>query len=324
MMTSTPSMRLGLFVDLRDPFGTSTPRHEHYRRTLERICEAERLGFDSVWLTEHHFFTDGYLPQPLTFAAAIAARTSKIRIGTAILLASLRDPLHVAEEVAVIDLLSQGRMEIGLGAGWSEREYAAFGVDISRRYELTESALTRIRAFWEDESVVPSPMQQPVPLWLGYQGPQGARRAGRLGVGLLSMERHLLEPYSIGLREGGHDPSVARMAGLAEIIVADDPEAAYERILPCYAHQMNTYRLARSSTATALTLEEVRERGTLQVLTPADAVRVVREQTADLPVVDVRLWMSVGGMPEDLVDRHIELSATTVRSALMEGTMTDG
>jgi alkanesulfonate monooxygenase SsuD/methylene tetrahydromethanopterin reductase-like flavin-dependent oxidoreductase (luciferase family) len=312
-------VRLGLFIDLRNPVGWRRPWHEHYRRTVERVAEAERLGLDSVWLTEHHFFDDGYLPQPLAFAAAIAATTSRIRVGTAVLLAAVRDPLHVAEEATIVDLVSGGRLDLGLGAGWSKQEYAAFGADIGHRYELTERALMRIRAILDDESVTPSPLQRPVPLWLGYQGPKGARRAGRLGVGLLSMDRGLLAPYLAGLEEGGHDPSLARMAGLAEIVVADDPDSAYERILPYYVHQLNSYRRARTPTATALTPEQVRARGGLQVLTPADAVTVLREHTAGLPVADVRLWMSIAGMPDDLVDRHVELTASHVRPALVEG-----
>lgn len=312
-------MRLGLFIDLRNPRDWRRPWHEHYRRTIERVREAERLGLDSVWVTEHHFFEDGYMPQPLTFAAAIAAVTSRIRVGTAVLLAAVRDPLHVAEEATIVDLISGGRLDLGLGAGWSKREYAAFGADIDRRYELTEHALTRIRTLLSDESVTPPPLQSPIPLWLGYQGPKGARRAGRLGVGLLSMERHLLAPYRAGLDEGGHDVSLGRMAGMAEIIVADDPGSAYERILPYYTYQVNSYRLTRKPGAAVLTPEQVREHGALEVLTPADAIRALRARIAGLPVADVRLWMSVGGMPDDLVDRHIELTASQVRPALVDG-----
>lgn len=311
-------MRVGLFLDLRNPAGWRRPWDEHYARTMERIVEADRLGIDSIWLTEHHFFDDGYLPQPLTFAAAVAAATGRVRIGTAVLLAALRQPLHVAEQAAVVDLLSGGRFELGVGAGWSEREYEAFGADLSRRYRLTEEALGRVRELLETGAVMPPPLQKPLPLWLGYQGPKGARRAGRLGVGLLSMDGALLEPYRAGLQEGGHDPQEARMAGLADIIVADDPEEAYARVLPHYAEQVNSYRRVRSPDAPDLSVADVDKPGGIKVLTADDAVAALREQTAGLPVHDVRLWMSISGMPDDLVDRHIELLATRVRPALQD------
>ena len=88
-------------------------------------------------------------------------------------------------------------------------------------------------------------MQRPFPLWAGYQGPQGAGRAGRLGVGLLTLNRDLLEPYRDGLAEGGHDPNDARMGGVVDIILADDPDEALPRLLPFFAYQQNTYRRAR-------------------------------------------------------------------------------
>jgi alkanesulfonate monooxygenase SsuD/methylene tetrahydromethanopterin reductase-like flavin-dependent oxidoreductase (luciferase family) len=97
-------MHLGLFCDLRNPAQWRRPWADHYRQTLAWIRDAEHLGADAVWLTEHHFFDDGYLPQPLTLAAAIAAQTERVRIGTAIVLGALRHPLHLAEEAAIVDL----------------------------------------------------------------------------------------------------------------------------------------------------------------------------------------------------------------------------
>jgi len=110
-------VRVGCYLDLRNPPRWARPWAEHSTRTLERCVEAERLGLDSVWCSEHHFFEDGYLPQPLTFLAGVAATTSRIRLGTAVYLAALRPPVQVAEEAAVVDLPSGGRLELGLGEG---------------------------------------------------------------------------------------------------------------------------------------------------------------------------------------------------------------
>lgn len=321
-------MKLGLYLDLRNPAPWRRPWAEHYRRTLDLVVHAEHLGADSVWLSEHHLFDDGYLPQPLTLAAAIAARTEAVRIGTAVLLAALRPPILIAEEAAIVDLVSGGRLELGFGAGYSTPEYEAYGADITRRYGRTDAAVAEVRRLLDDDVVTPPALQRPIPIWLGYQGPQGAGRAGRLGVGLLSLERSLLEPYRAGLIEGGHDPAAARMGGMLDLIVADDPPAALERILPHYAHQLNTYRRAAMAGTgqpepKEVTVEKLAEgvaaRGQvpgLSVVTPAEAARVITERTAGLPVEHVYVWASVAGMPDDLVDRHLQLLLTDVRAAL--------
>ena len=317
-------MKLGLYFDLRNPAPWARPWPEVYGRALDLVVEAEHLGAASVWFSEHHLFTDGYLPQPLTFAAAAAARTSRVRIGTAVLVAALRPAALVAEEAAVIDQLSGGRLELGIGAGYSVPEYELYNADITKRYGLTDSAVAEIRRLLDDGIVTPPAAQNPFPLWLGYQGPQGAKRAGRLGVGLLSLDPSLLDPYREGLIEGGHDPEIARTGGMLDIIVADDPEAAFERILPHYAHQLNSYRAAAVAGSgrdapKEITVEKLRggaaQKGQipgLRVLTPTDAVTAIREATEGSPVEHVYLWASVAGMPDDLVERHVELTCTQV------------
>ena len=321
-------MKLGLYFDLRNPTPWARPWPEVYGRALDLVVEAERLGAASVWFSEHHLFADGYLPQPLTFAAAAAARTSRVRIGTAVLVAALRPAVLVAEEAAVIDQLSGGRLELGIGAGYSVPEYELYDTDITKRYGLTDAAVAEIRRLLDDGVVTPAAAQNPFPLWLGYQGPRGAKRAGRLGVGLLSLDRALLEPYREGLVEGGHDPASARTGGMLDIIVADDPEDAFERILPHYAHQLNTYRAAAVAgtgrdAPKEITVEKLRggaaQKGQipgLRVLTPADAVAAIREATDGSPVEHVYLWASVAGMPDDLAERHVELTCTKVAPQL--------
>lgn len=321
-------MKVGLYFDLRNPEPWARPWPEVYGRALDLVVEAERLGAASVWFSEHHLFADGYLPQPLTFAAAAAARTSRVRIGTAVLVAALRPAVLIAEEAAVVDQLSGGRLELGIGAGYSVPEYELYNADISKRYGLTDAAVTEIRRLLDDGIVTPPAAQNPFPIWLGYQGPQGAKRAGRLGVGLLSLDRTLLEPYREGLTEGGHDQATARTGGMLDIIVADDPEAAFERILPHYAHQLNSYRAAAVAGSgrdapKEITVEKLRsgaaQKGQipgLRVLTPADAISAIREATGDSPVEHVYLWASVAGMPDDLVERHVELTCTEVAPKL--------
>jgi alkanesulfonate monooxygenase SsuD/methylene tetrahydromethanopterin reductase-like flavin-dependent oxidoreductase (luciferase family) len=315
-------VKVGFFFDLRNPPDWRRPWDRHYAQTLEWIAGADRLGADAVWFTEHHLFEDGYLPQPLTFAAAAAARTERVRIGAGIVIAPLRHPAHVAEEAALVDLISGGRLELGLGAGWSTREYELFDVDFTLRFAMTDAAAAQIRLLLDERVVMPPPLQRPFPIWLGYQGPRGARRAGQLGVGLLSLDRTLLEPYLGGLEEGGHGAASARMGGLLDIVVADDPEDAAARIEPFSAYQLSSYRRAKALSrgddpGDDLSLETLRTSGRLTaVLSPEDAVAAIRERTAGLPVEHVYLWASISGMPDDLVERHLELTIGRVRAAL--------
>src|SRR5262249_19235167 len=209
----TPPMRVGICLDLRNPPPWPQDPTHLYGFGLELCEEAEHLGAGSVWVTEHHMFDDGYLPQTLTYAAAIAARTKHVRIGTGILIAPLHATVEIAEQVAVVDILSDGRVDLGLGAGYRVPEFELFGAGIEKRYSTTDARASELRELWAEGRVTPAPVQERLPIFLGYQGPKGARRAGRLGEGLLSGRASLWEPYRGGLREGGHDESTARMIG---------------------------------------------------------------------------------------------------------------
>ncbi len=291
--------RIGLYCDLRNP-GGAKPWPEVYAGTLERIVEAERRGLDAVWVTEHHGFADGYLPQPLVFCSAVAARTQKLRIGTGIVIAPLTHPLALAEQAAIVDLVSAGRLELGLGAGYREDEFAAFGAEHSRRYETLESTAEALPELWASGRATPAPVQSPLPLWIGGRGPRGARIAGRVGAGFLWIDRELLEPYLKGLAQGGHDPSSARMGGLVNLFLADDPEAVMARIREHGRHNRETYKRGGESGGSAPLLR-------LNVFSPQDAARNIADAIEGLPVTDIFCFERIGAMDDELVDRHIEL-----------------
>jgi alkanesulfonate monooxygenase SsuD/methylene tetrahydromethanopterin reductase-like flavin-dependent oxidoreductase (luciferase family) len=320
-------VKVGIYMDLRNPPGWRRPWGEFYAAALDRVVRAESLGIESVWLTEHHFFDDGYLPQPLTFAAAIAARTERIRIGTAILLAPLRPAVDIAEQAAIVDLLSGGRLELGLGAGYVAAEFDAFGADIGRRFELLEERAREVRRLWDEEAVTPPPIQDRVPIWLGVHGPRGGAIAGRLGEGVLAFDPDVVAAYRKALADSGHDPSEARLSGAANMVISDDPEAAWPRIAPHVAHQWRTYREAGDPERRPIPPEKVdperfRSEGPampyphFDVVTPAEAVTRLRKWLGDLPVETVFFYDSVAGMPDDLVERHLELLATEVAPSL--------
>jgi alkanesulfonate monooxygenase SsuD/methylene tetrahydromethanopterin reductase-like flavin-dependent oxidoreductase (luciferase family) len=322
-------MRVGLYLDLRNPPAWRRPWDRFYAETLERVQEAERLGADSVWLSEHHFFDDGYLPQPLTFAAALAARTRRLRIGTAVLLAPLRPAVQIAEDAAIVDLVSGGRLELGLGAGYVAREFEAFGADLESRYRVVGERVEELRRLWRAGGVTPGPLQDPLPLWCGFATAVGARRAGRLGTGLLSPDPELAAPYLEGLAAGGHHPERARMAGPAHFILADDPEEAWARATPHFRYQWDSYRQQiaagrQTQPPPPIDPERWRQPGPdgapprIGVLRADEAAQLLRRWLAGVPVREIFLWASIAGMPEDLARRHVELVCTRLRPALAD------
>ncbi|OLF14946.1 LLM class flavin-dependent oxidoreductase [Actinophytocola xanthii] len=190
-----PAPTFGLLHDFRRPEGGPGSSYaDYYAECLEEVVVAERLGFTAVWLSEHHLTRDGMTPSPLVLAAGVATRTSRIGIGTSVLVLPLHHPLRVAEDAAVADLLSNGRLLLGVGQGYAEHEFAAFGVDRRRRASLLEEAVpilsqalgtgrvTAAGRHWsfDDVPVTPSPLRA-VPIYVGEVTEAGLRRAARLG-----------------------------------------------------------------------------------------------------------------------------------------------
>ena len=170
-------MKFGLWYHLRNPPQWKEPWDTLYSRALEQIGAAETLGYDSVWTSEHHFVEDGYLPSSLVFLAAAAGRTDRLRLGTLVLLLPLHDPIRVAEDTAVLDLLSGGRVDLGVAAGYRVEEFEVFGVPHRERGKRMDEAVAILRGAWskgrfsfkgsffdvDDVDVTPKPLQHPLP-----------------------------------------------------------------------------------------------------------------------------------------------------------------
>lgn len=322
-------MRVGLYFDMRNPPAWQQDPSRLYGFTLEMCQEAERLGIDSVWVSEHHRFDDGYLPQPLTMLAAIAARTTRIRLGTAVLVAPLHHAAEIAEQAAVVDILSNGRLDLGLGAGYRIPEYDLYGADASRRYAATDGRARDVRRMWADGGISPLPVQEHVPIWMGYQGPQGARRAGLLGEGLLSLDRTLHPVYRDGLLEGGHDPARARMSGGIQSWVSEDPEADWPLVSRHVGYQIDSYlkHMVQGTDQPApppVDPDKLRRRDPRQPLsyfhfgTPEEVAARVRTYVADAPADTAFFWGSLGGMPEAEVVKQIQLVCTRLAPLLRD------
>jgi alkanesulfonate monooxygenase SsuD/methylene tetrahydromethanopterin reductase-like flavin-dependent oxidoreductase (luciferase family) len=182
-------------ITCQRPPGDDRSDADLYEQAIELAVEAERLGFDSVWLTEHHFVDDGYMPSLMAVAAAMAVRTERIEIGTGLLLAPLHDPIRLAEDAATVDLLSHGRFVLGLGMGWREEEFLGLEIPIAERRQRLIDTVTVLRQAWGDGvvtgrggvSVRPKPPRPGgPPIWIGAHAERAVRRAGRIADGFMA------------------------------------------------------------------------------------------------------------------------------------------
>lgn len=231
---TVPSMELGVLYDFRNPPSSRIDPADLYRRTLDHVRAVEDLGFDTVWLTEHHFIDDDYLPSVLPMAAAVAAVTSRVTIGTAVLLLPLHDPLRVAEDAAVVDVVSGGRLRLGLGIGYKVEEFVAFDVDRRRRGALLDEGLGVLRAAWSDGpvpgrgvEVTPKPVhEEGIPIWLAGRAEVPVRRAARRGDGLIAVGELGLHDVYLAERAAAGRTGRANLCTFVQRYPTDDPERA--------------------------------------------------------------------------------------------------
>lgn len=238
--------------DLRHPAQFRPTGAEIYANALDMCAWADEHGFRRIGIPEHHQNEDGYIPCPLLFAAAIGARTSRIRVRTGIVIAPLYDPLRLAEEVAVADLCLRGRLELGMGLGVLRADYEAFGVDFARRGRLMEELIPLLRRAWSGEPftyrgtmvrVTPRPVQDPMPIYLGGMSQAATDRAARLADGFHTVMPQTWELYrqSCG-RLGKPDPGPATPRGPLFLWVTKANKAAVTEMLrPHFEQQVQSY-----------------------------------------------------------------------------------
>ncbi|MGE0485441.1 MAG: LLM class flavin-dependent oxidoreductase [Gammaproteobacteria bacterium] len=251
-------MRFGFMEDFRNPVRWRRPWPEFYRQIIDQVARGEELGFDHVWLTEHHFTEDGYNPSIMTTAAAIAMRTSRIRIGSFIIIMPYQHPVLLAEEVANVDILSDGRFDLGVGQGYSHYEFESFCMNRSERGMRTREG-TRLmqRLFTEDEvtfegkfnkvekaRLSPKPVQQPhPPIWIGARGPKAITRAAEMGYHLMATIGPDPAPvYLDALARSGRNPDEFNIAQLRMVYCAETEDQAWDECQDHLFHMLEFYQ----------------------------------------------------------------------------------
>jgi probable F420-dependent oxidoreductase len=249
-------MNFGLLESFRNSDRNEFSYSELYRRHIDLAVEAEEVGYDTIWLTEHHFVEDGYSPAMLPLAGAIAARTKKIRIGTFVLLLPLHHPLHVAESAATVDVLSGGRFDLGLGQGYRPQEFDGFNIPRSQRASRLREGVEIIRRVFTEDNVshegkhftvrnvtlYPKPVQKPhIPIWIGARSRKATERAARSGYHLAGTGPQQAEIYKEALTAAGRNPTDFNIAQLRFGYVAarrdrawDDAEYAIHYLMAKY------------------------------------------------------------------------------------------
>jgi len=306
-----------------------------YAETFEQIELAESFGLELCWFTEHHFIEDGYLPNFVPVAAAAAARTSTIRFSTDICLMPFRHPVRLAEDLAILDNISNGRMELGVGMGYAAHEFDGFGIPRSRRVSLTEEGLDILRLAWsrepfsyegkrytfKDLRVTPDPVQsEGPPLWIAATSPAGARRAARYDTHLLPQgpKAAVLDPWVAALAEDGRDPGDKRVGIIRGVFVTDDVERDWAPIAEAERYRRQVYvGLIKASGDHQPRPKAERPDIPLNPLvwTVGDVDHCVTELTELIVshgITDLVTWGGPPGLPPSIMNRSLERFSTQV------------
>ena len=334
------SVSFGLWYSLRNPEQWQRPYPEIYEETLEQIAWAETIGYEDVWLTEHHFCEDGHAPSILPLAAAVATRTKTIRIGTSVLLLPLHDAVRVAEDGATIDILSNGRFELGVGIGYRPEEFSGLGFDRSQRSVRMEEGLEIIRRLWEGETVnyagkayqisgaklSPMPVQRPrPPIWVGGFAPISAQRAARLGDGYIGTGdmSPFVPVYHDELERLGKAGTGKLAGGHFWLIVSNEPDKTLDMVAPYIIYQLEMYNVWLSAAGqqafpTARTKDELKASGMVSVVTPSQAVDEIGAYVEATGIERYYTWTVPPGLPAAAMNPHLALFASDVMPAFQD------
>ncbi|MDI3406102.1 LLM class flavin-dependent oxidoreductase [Streptomyces cavernicola] len=318
--------------NLVDPAATPESLAARYRTAVEMAAYCDDRGLTTIQTEEHHGAANNWLPSPFSFAAAVFGATRRIAVTVSAIIGPLHDPLRLAEEIAVLDLLSGGRLVTVAGIGYRREEYEAAGVDWARRGALQDELLETLLKSWTGEPfefrgrtvrVTPQPCTQPNPLLLvGGSSKPAARRAARLGLPFFP-SAHLPELdayYQEKLREYGTEGWTMMPAAETPLLhVSEDPDRTWAEYGEHFLHEARTYAswqnkdIHSAVRSGADTVAELRAEGVYRVLTPDECV-ALHEGGHDQLI----LHPLCGGMPLDEGWRSLHLFAERVMPRLKD------
>jgi alkanesulfonate monooxygenase SsuD/methylene tetrahydromethanopterin reductase-like flavin-dependent oxidoreductase (luciferase family) len=303
----------GMRFDFRSPAFAGVAMADRYAAALDMAEWADGLGAVMIGLSEHHGSDDGYLPSPLPLAAAIAARTKNVRINITAIVGPFHDPLLLAEEIAVVDLLSRGRCDVIVTGGYVHSEFAMFDVPISERPKRMTELVTTLKQAWTGEPfefrgrtvrVTPAPFTPGGPtLSMGGSSEAAARRAARLADGFMPSEPHFWDFYRDEcLKLGKPDPGAGYAGDTRVVFLATDPDRAWGELGPHFLHETNAYGAWQAESGIAGGFHEVDDIDTLRaeeryrILTPDEFAAELRAQG---PFAFALFHPMVGGVPPE-------------------------
>lgn len=316
------------------------PIHHFYDHLFEQMELLDRLGFEDVWITEHHFSEyGGTVPDPPAFLSAVARTTQRIHLGVAISVVPLQHPIHIAEAYAMVDVVSHGRLEFGVGRGNSVAESAAFGADYEESPQRMKEGTDLILRAWSDDAlsidgeffhydnlrVFPKPIQRPhPPVWVGASRTDDTFRwAGQMGFHLMTLPymyespvlKRCIEIYRDALVEAGHDPATREVLGKFHIYAAENNDAARKDATPYYD---NYRRVAdahpgrRGPGLSGRPFEEQMARGDIIAGSPSQCIEFIERWRDALGLTCISGTFHFGGMPHELALENIGLFAEQV------------
>ena len=320
----------GLRFDFRNPSFASVSMTERFNAGLEMTRWADERGFVVVVLSEHHGSDDGYLPSPLVMASAMAAVTRNIRVMVSAIVAPLHDPLRLAEDAAVVDLISGGRLDLVLANGYVAAEFDMFGVALGARAQRTKTAVGVLRKAWTGQPFIhegrevrvsPAPDRVGGPaVSLGGSTEVAARRAARIADGFVPSVPEVWAYYRDERISLGHaDPGEYHGAGIANFYLCDDVEQGWRDVGQYFEHETNAYGRWMVDAGLAgmyeqvADVDDVRSRGMYRVLTPDLLLAEIAEQG---PFAFVLMHPLLGGIPPSLGWRALRLFEQDVLTRL--------
>ncbi len=331
-------IQLALYGSIANP-----PHGEHLERCIDETSaeaqHAESSGFDAFFFGEHHQDKDGFLPSPLLVCTAIAARTTRLKVGTSVLLLPLYHPIHVAEDAATMDLIAHGRTILGVGIGYQEADFNMFGVPRAERVRRFEEGVAIIRQCWSGErfsfdgkhyqlsdvQMRPRPFQRPgPPLWIGAWASAAVRRAGRLADAWvagpskpLDMMQPLTTHYREAAQEAGREPCVILMRDAWVAESRDEAERVYgPEVMTAYKYYWRNQALAFQgiTSEAAFTLDTMAD-DRLILGTPDECVQQIHRWSEALGTTYMVFRLRhahSGGPPHAAIMRAIELFGARV------------